>query len=55
LIIEVNYGAYARTGSDCSASFVACAIEHVANADDKSARKLVIAADLAASGKAITV
>jgi hypothetical protein len=55
LIIEVNHGVYGRTGSDCSAPFVACAIEHIADADDKSACKLVIAADLAAAGKAVTV
>jgi hypothetical protein len=55
LVIEVDYGTCGRTNSDCSASFVACAIEHIADADDKSACKLVIAADLAAAGKAITV
>src|SRR6476661_1200230 len=55
LIVEVDDGAPERASSDRSASVVARAVKHVAEADNPSAAELIVATDLAAASKARTV
>ena len=55
LIIEVHHSTREGTASDCAASIVAGEIKQFADTNHKSAAKLVIAANLTATGKTGTV
>ena len=55
LIIEVSHNLVPEPVVDCSTSFVARPIKHIAEADHPPAGELIIAADLTATSKAGTV